>query len=242
MLFKSILAEERKLRHSPVWLASFILPIIPAIMGTFNYVQNISILQDQWYSLWTQHTLFNCYFFLPALIGIYASYLYRLEHTNYNWNRLLLLPVPFLYHYLSKLVIAWGMVLVTQAWTGILYIICGKLIGLTAPLPQEFPIWLLFGAVASFVVCALQLCISLVLRSFAVPVGIALIGGIGGIAALSAGHGELFPYALISIGMRANNPAAPMPCTADAFLRNSLIYVILCVVFVFFWGRKRDIA
>jgi len=66
MLFKTIMAEQIKLRHSPVWLAFIILPVLSAVMGTFNYLQNIGILQDQWYSLWTQHTLFLCYFFLPG--------------------------------------------------------------------------------------------------------------------------------------------------------------------------------
>ena len=59
MFLRTLRAERMKLRHSPVWLAFIILPILPAIMGTFNYLQNISILQDQWYSLWTQHTLFR---------------------------------------------------------------------------------------------------------------------------------------------------------------------------------------
>lgn len=61
MFLRTLRAERMKLRHSPVWLAFFILPIVPAVMGTFNYLQNIDILQDQWYSLWTQHTLFTCY-------------------------------------------------------------------------------------------------------------------------------------------------------------------------------------
>lgn len=73
MMIHVLRAEQMKLKRSPVWLAFLILPIFPAIMGTFNYIQNVSILQDQWYSLWTQHTLFTCYFFLPALIGVYCS-------------------------------------------------------------------------------------------------------------------------------------------------------------------------
>ncbi|MFR2020841.1 MAG: hypothetical protein ACLS6G_10240 [Christensenellales bacterium] len=30
--------------------------------GTFNYLQNLEILTDGWYSLWTQHTLFYSLF------------------------------------------------------------------------------------------------------------------------------------------------------------------------------------
>jgi ABC-2 type transport system permease protein len=39
------------------------------------------------------------------------------------------------------------------------------------------------------VICAFQLCLSLVIRSFAVPVGIALIGGILGLVAMAKGYG-----------------------------------------------------
>ena len=61
-------AERLKLRHSPMWLAFFLLPLIPAFFGTVNYLGNLELLDDLWYSLWTQHTLFSCYFFLPIII------------------------------------------------------------------------------------------------------------------------------------------------------------------------------
>lgn len=50
------------MRHSPVWLAFLLIPIIPAFMGTFNYLNNFRVLENAWYSLWTQHTIFTCYF------------------------------------------------------------------------------------------------------------------------------------------------------------------------------------
>ena len=53
MLCKLIRAELMKLKRSPLWLAFVILPVIPAVMGTFNDLANINILQSEWYSLWT---------------------------------------------------------------------------------------------------------------------------------------------------------------------------------------------
>lgn len=215
---------------------------MPAVMGAFNYLQNVGILQDQWYSLWTQHTLFTCYFFLPAIIGVYCSYLCRLEHMNYNWNTVMTAPVPIPYIYFAKLIMASVMVLLTQVWIGVLFVISGKLCGFNTPVPPELLKWLLYGAIGGIVICALQLCISLVIRSFAVPVGIALIGGIAGLAALAKGYGAWFPYSLLSVGMRANHPGGPMQCSTEQFVMISFFYLVVCIIFAATWLKKRDVV
>ena len=46
MLLRCIRAENRKLHASPIWFMFFILPIISAGYGTFNYLQNLEILRD----------------------------------------------------------------------------------------------------------------------------------------------------------------------------------------------------
>ena len=243
MLFiRTIKAEKIKLKRSLVWIAFILLPIIPAIMGTFNYLQNIDILTDGWYSLWTQHTLFSCYFFLPVIIGVYCSYLYRLEHVNHNWYRIMTLPIPPIYSYLSKLIVATCMVLLTQIWIGVLFVVSGKLCGLTGSVPIELIEWLLYGVSGGSVICAIQLSISLVIRSFAVPVGMALIGGIGSIAAIAAGYGVMYPYSLLGLGMRANAPGGPIQCSIAVYFQNSILYILICVLFAYVWMKKRDVV
>ena len=69
MLKRCILAENRKLHASPIWAMFFVLPILSATYGTFNYLQNLEILTDGWYSLWTQHTLFYSMLFFPAMVA-----------------------------------------------------------------------------------------------------------------------------------------------------------------------------
>ena len=46
MLFKLIKAERLKLKRSPLWLAFLFMPVIPALLGTLNYMANIEILQS----------------------------------------------------------------------------------------------------------------------------------------------------------------------------------------------------
>lgn len=74
--------------------AVFVMPLISASYGTFNYLQNLEILHERWYSLWTQHTLFYSMLFFPAMVAAYAAYLWRLEHMGHNWNLIMAAPVP----------------------------------------------------------------------------------------------------------------------------------------------------
>ena len=74
MLKRCILAENRKLHASPIWAMFFVLPILSATYGTFNYLQNLEILTDGWYSLWTQHTLFYSMFFFHIFHSIFNTY------------------------------------------------------------------------------------------------------------------------------------------------------------------------
>ena len=121
MLLRCIRAENRKLHASPIWFMFFILPIISAGYGTFNYLQNLEILRDGWYSLWTQHTLFYSLFFFPCMVAVYAAYLWRLEHIGHNWNLIMAEPVPPFYLFLAKLLVVTKLVLLTQAFVFVLY-------------------------------------------------------------------------------------------------------------------------
>ena len=242
MLWKAIIAEWIKLKKSPLWLVFLLLPILPAFLGTFNYLQNIEILESEWYSLWTQHTLFMCYFFLPAMIAVYASYLFHLEHQQHNWNALLSSPMPRVNFYLAKLLVCMVLVVITQIWIAILFVISGLLIGLPFPLPFEFVWWILFGIIGGFVIAAIQLCISMVIRSFAVPVGIGFIGGILGIMVISAGYELIYPYALMSIGMGSNGSDGITIATVGGFVVSSLFYIFMSIGFAWGWLKIRDVV
>lgn len=224
-LLKTIKSEQLKLKRSPVWIAFFVLPVISAIFGTVNYMANLGLLKNEWYSLWTQHSLFLCHLFMPALIGTYCSYLWRLEHMRNNWNSFLTAPVPLLSLYLGKLFWAVVMIIAGDAWIFLLYFLCGKICGLAGFLPKETISWFLGGILGGIVICCVQLTISMIIRSFAIPIGIGLAGGIGGLVMISQGWGLYYPYSLYCMGMRANNPNLELDMTV--FIMNSIIYIIL---------------
>lgn len=206
MIIRALRAECIKAHRAPVWLAFIVLPLIPAVLGTFNYLGNLALLRSSWYSLWTQHTLFASYFFLPALLAVYCAWEWRLENTDHSFNSFFTAPVSRSSLYLAKLVPTIGVSVLTQFVCGLLFIISGFLAGIREPLPPALFEWLGCGALGSIAVCAVQLFLSLLIRSFVIPVAIGLLGGIAGLMVTAQGWGLFFPYSLLAVGMRANNP------------------------------------
>ena len=229
MILQLYKAERMKLRRSPIWLVFIIVPEVPAFMGTMNYLNNIEILRSDWFSLWTQHTLFTSYFFLPILLGLYCSYLMRLEKNNRNLTKLLTLPISRKELFVAKLLSAGKIILFTEVWIGVLFLISGKIAGLTAKPPVgSLVIWCLFGTLGGIAMAALQLIVSLLCDSFALPVGISFAGGISGLMVISKG-GWMYPYSLMAYGMVSNNNKQQL--TAEGYPQFVLICLFYLAVF-----------
>ena len=240
MVLRCLRAELMKCRRAPVWLAFLVLPLFPAVLGTFNYLGNLEVLDAGWYSLWTQHTLFASMFFLPAQFGVFCAWQWRLEHADHNWNAALTAPVPVRALYLGKLLLDVGVSALAMALIGLLFLLSGRLAGISAPLPPELPGWLAFGALGCTAVCAVQLYLSLAIRAFAPPVAIALVGGIFGLLLTSQGFGAAFPYSLLCLGMRANNPKMALPL--PSFLAGCGFYLLLFSLLAVRRLSRRDAA
>ena len=241
MLIRCVKAENMKLKHSIIWSACIFIPVIPAVMGTFNYLNNAGLLTEEWYSLWTQFTLFYSWLFYAPLIALYCSYLWRLEHLNSNWNVLMTTPVPVRDVFLGKLMVIFRVTLVTQIWVFLLFLICGKLCGLPGTPPAEIAVWMLRGTLAAASIGTLQLLFSMVIRSFAVPVGIALGGCILGYFFMNKGWGVYFPYSLMMVGMNANKSEDVLGGEMAAFFVSTAVYFILFAGAAVWWLKKKDV-
>ena len=205
MLKRCILAENRKLHASPIWAMFFVLPILSATYGTFNYLQNLEILTDGWYSLWTQHTLFYATLFFPAMVSAYAAWLWRLEHLGHNWNLIMSVPVRPIDLWIAKFAVVAKLTVLTHGFVFLLFTLCGKMFaGLPGWPPMALALYLLRGALGTMPIIAAQLLLSMVIRSFAVPIFLGLIGGIAGILISAKGASLFWPYSLMQIGMNAN--------------------------------------
>lgn len=201
---RSISAEWLKLRHSRIGLVLAVLPIISTLIGCANFYFNRGVLQNGWYSLWTQVSLFYGEFFLPILIAICCAYVCRLEHLNRNWNMVLTSPVSVASVFLSKLIVVSVLILFAQALFMGLYWIAGTLFSL-GPFPVETIGWAVRGWYASLSIIALQLGLSMQIRSFATPIGISLCAVFVGLGMYIAKLGIFFPFSLLTIGMSVLN-------------------------------------
>ena len=206
MLLKLFKAERMKLKRSPVWLAFLLMPVIPAAFGTANYLYQKEVLTREWLSLWTQHTLFTDYFFLPIMLGIYCAYIMRLENANNNWNKVFTMPAGRSSVFLAKLLIAAMMLLFSMIWICALFVISGYMAGLTNPPWLTIAQWCVFGTLGGMVTVAVQIFISMNIKSFALPIGISFAGGLSGLGFLAKNMGHIWPYSLMSYGMNSNAP------------------------------------
>ena len=242
-LCRCVAAENRKLRASAIWAAFVIVPLLSAGYGTFNYMGNIDVLQSAWYSLWEQHTLFYALLFYAPLVGLYAGFLWRMEHVGRNLNLLMTAPVRPLYLVLAKLIAVTKMMLLTQLWVFALYTVCGKAIAhLPGWPPMETVLWLLRGIVAGETVIVLQLFLSLVIRSFPVPVFLALFGGVIGVLSQSWGFGIVWPYALMLMGMNASKTQDVLAGGMAPFALSCGAYFALFIVLANLRLTRADIA
>lgn len=241
MLLKLLRAERIKLKRSPVWIAFLIMPVIPAILGTLNYMGNLELLKSEWYSLWTQHSLFTCYFFLPIMLGIYCAYIMRLENSNHNWNKVLTMPVKRSSVFLAKLISASFMILISEIWIGALFVISGTVVGLTAPPYADIITWCLLGTLGGIVMVSIQLILSIYIKSFALPIAIAFGGGLSGLLFLAKNLGHIWPYSLMAYGMNSNAPQKIIESGYSTFIIICIIYIAVFTIIGSVMISKRDI-
>ncbi len=228
--------EFLKLKGSPSWYAFFIIPLLSAIIGTLNYRGNIDILKNGWFSLWTQHTLFLCYFFMPVMIAVFNGCIWRLEHFGTNMNILLTHSTPTKI-ILDKFAASIFITSLSLIWIVFLYIVSGLFCHIDGSIPAKLPLWLLFGALGAYSICALQLFFSLVIRNFVLPIAFGFCGGILGLACIAKGAPLSLPYSLFSLAMaESKKDLNPVP-----FLITAFTYIAIFLLLSIFYLKHADV-
>ncbi|MFF2018254.1 ABC transporter permease [Paenibacillus sp. NPDC058177] len=241
MLKQTLSAEWLKLRRLRIWIVLLALPVASVLIGSANYAMNQGVLQKEWYSLWTQVGLFYSEFFFPVLIAICCAALCRLEHMNKNWNMIMTAPVSVASIYYAKMAICAALLLLVQFFFFLLYIAAGHLLGLPAQFPPEVIGWMVRGWVASLSVAALQFSLSLVIRSFALPIGIGLCAAFAGLGMYVAKLGMFFPHSLLTIGMGVLGQGGLSPHQQFIWVLMNLLYFIILSIYSIRRMSQRDV-
>jgi lantibiotic transport system permease protein len=196
--------EWLKLKRSRIGFILAALPALSLLIASANFYANRSVLENGWYSLWSQASLFYGTFFLPVLIAICCAFVCRLEHQNRKWNMVLAAPVSAANVFGAKLAVVGLLILFAQAFFMLLYGLAGLAFTLGS-FPGETLGWALRGWYASLPIAAFQLLLSMRIRSFAAPVGLGLCAVLAGLGFYVAKLGLFFPFSLLAIGMSSLN-------------------------------------
>ncbi|WP_285729980.1 ABC transporter permease [Nocardiopsis sp. ATB16-24] len=207
-----VLAELTKLRRSSLWIVAVVLPLLAVITGTVNYGGNQEALSSGWSSYWSQVVLFYGLFFMSMGVAVMASAAWRMEHRGHNWNLLMATPARAFRIVGAKLAALALMVWAMQSVLLSLVVLTGRLVlGLDGWPPWHSVAAALLGVVAALPVVALQSGLSMLIRSFAVPVALGLLGCVAGVGVLLSGVGgvlpHLVPQALVSMTLNLGSTA-----------------------------------
>ena len=142
----------------------------------------------------------------------------------------------------AKFVVVTKLALLTHGFVFALFVFCGRVFAHLPGLPPvTLPLFLLRGLLGALAVIAAQLVLAMVIRSFAVPIFLGLLGGITGIFISSKGFGILWPYSLMQLGMNSNK-------SADALVGSYGLFAFSCIfwlgtMFLLAWLllKKRDV-
>ena len=91
------------------------------------------------------------------------------------------------------------------------------------------------------VIAALQLLLSMVIKSFSIPVVIGLLGGISGMLINVAGMGLYWPYGLMMIAMNSNQSDDLLSGRMILFLVMSIFYLSGAACISLLLLKKRDV-
>ena len=197
----SVRAELIKLKRSMSWAVVVALPLMAVLSGAGNSLASGRALDEGWHTLWLRVVVFYGLFPLTIGIAALASLVWRVEHRGGNWNALMARPVSSLQIVVGKAAVLGLLVTAMQVVLVVAVVLVGKLaFGLPGLLPARYLLAGVLIVLACLPVAALQSALSMLMRSFAAPIALALLGAITSVLFLLTEIDVLItivPYALL---------------------------------------------
>ena len=176
-----------KFRRSHMWAVLTLIPLIAVAMGASNYFGNQGQLEAGWTSYLSQIMLFYGMIFMTAGIAIIASAAWRVEHRGHNWHSLLTSTRSAGGLTASKIAAITISAAAMQTLLIVLAVVVGLVLGVPGTPPGSFIAVAFLSLLPATAVAAWQSLLSMVIRSFAGPVAIALVASIISFGALASG-------------------------------------------------------
>ena len=184
-------AELIKLKRSSIWLIALALPLLAVITGTINLANNPDALNAGWASFTSQVTLFYSLLFYSMGIALLTATAWRMEHRGTNWNLLLTGTRRPARLVLAKVVvIAVPVAFMQLVASGVV------VLRLDGAVSWQFAAVGALSVIVALPLIAFQSMLSMLLKSFAVPVAICLLGCVASIAAVTSDALHPLSYAL----------------------------------------------
>ena len=206
-LIRALHAELLKLKRTLAVRVIFVLPFFVAILQFFVIWRTKKFAPG--FDLWQTHpeNSFQIWaiFMMPLLITLETALLNGIEHSDKQWKHLFALPVPRSSIYLSKFIVALGLILVSTMVLALLTVIVGvvavslkpELAAITRPVPyftiakHATFVWL-----AGWFITAIHTWISMRWAGFAIALGAGIGGTFFALFAASASLGKYYPWLL----------------------------------------------
>lgn len=176
-----------KFKRSHMWAVVVLVPLIAVGIGAGNYSANSETLSAGWDSYFSQIMLFYGLLFCTAGIAVLSAYAWRVEHRGHNWLTMLTSTRSTGSLMAAKI----AAISVVAATMHAVLVVLALAVGLVLGVPGEIPVYLLAATALSLApmvaVAAWQSLLSMVIRSFAAPIGIAVVASLISFGALASG-------------------------------------------------------
>lgn len=205
--------ELLKLRRTHLWVIVVGLPALATLLGALNYRANMGVLKAGWASLWSQAGLFYGLFFMTIAVAVLASSVWRVEHRGHAWNQFMAAPRPVGTVIAAKLGALAVLVALMQVVMIAAALVAGAVIGLPGLPPGHLVLATLLATIPGVAVAAWQSLLSMVIRNFGAPIGIAgaaVVVSFGVVASGADGLALAFPPALVTRTMSLGSTAVAL--------------------------------
>ncbi|HHW06920.1 MAG TPA: ABC transporter permease subunit [Clostridia bacterium] len=174
-----IAVELLKLKRSKILWVVILAPVLMVMQGIMNFRRYYDLFtgagQNAWQQLYTQCMIFYAMILLPVLISLVMTFVARIENAHQGWKQYLSLPVKRETAYLSKFVVAAGLVFINVIALILSMLLAGPFTGVAEKVPYQ----LLLGRPLAAYLAALPMMtvlyvLSLRYTQLAVPLGVGI--------------------------------------------------------------------